>query len=159
MHKEMIEVESQEIDEVHEEQPTQVQGTILVGMSSSNSYSSSLIVVAFNTIIVPCSQGDDPTVKDDKKLKDEEKFVQPTSEHHEVDDEQGSTSPSLSRARMELLIAWASLSLVRNRFHTTPCGQGALKEWSLLWAKSWLMYLISNCRINMFSSCELCNWG
>ncbi len=39
MHKEMIEVESQEIDEVYEGQPMelQLQGTFLVGMPSSNS--------------------------------------------------------------------------------------------------------------------------
>jgi hypothetical protein len=71
MHKEMLEVESQEIDEVQEEQPTQVQWTILAGMSFSNSNSSSLIVVVSNTIIVPSNQGDDPTIENDKKLKDE----------------------------------------------------------------------------------------
>jgi hypothetical protein len=105
-------VESQEIDEVEEEQPTQVQWTILVGMSFSNSNSSSLIVVVSNTIIVPSNQGDDPTIENDKKLKDDEKLVQPTSDYNEVDDEQGSTSPTLERARMEWLIAWARLNFV-----------------------------------------------
>jgi hypothetical protein len=105
-------------------------------MSSSNSDSSSVIVVASNTIIVLSSQRNDSAIEDDKKLKDEEKLVQPTSEYNEVDDEQGSTSQSLERARMEWLIAWARLNLVRNRsIH------------------------ISSCRINMFSSCNLRNLG
>jgi hypothetical protein len=106
-------------------------------MSSSNSDSSSVIVVASNTIIVLSSQRNDSAIEDDKKLKDEEKLVQPTSEYNEVDDEQGSTSQSLERARMEWLIAWARLNLVRNRsIHTTPYGLSALKGRNLLWAKS-----------------------
>lgn len=38
---------------------------------------------------------DDPTIEDDKKLKDEEKLVEPTSGYNEVNDEQESASSSL----------------------------------------------------------------
>lgn len=38
---------------------------------------------------------DDPTIEDDKKLKDEEKLVESTSGYNEVDDEQEFASSSL----------------------------------------------------------------
>lgn len=94
---------------------------IFAGMSSSDSDFSSLAVAASNKILVPGGQGDgslsstdqlenpetdledsqvlhdvdDPTIEDDKKLKDEEKLVESTSGYNEVDDEQEFASSSL----------------------------------------------------------------
>ncbi|KAB1221286.1 1,4-alpha-glucan-branching enzyme 1, chloroplastic/amyloplastic [Morella rubra] len=96
-------------------------GKVFAGMSSLDSDASSVTVAASNKILVPGSQGDgsvsltdqlenpetvredsqglhnvdDPTLEDDKKLKDEEKFVEPTAGYNEIGNEKDSASSTL----------------------------------------------------------------
>ncbi|KAF5473600.1 hypothetical protein F2P56_010200 [Juglans regia] len=95
---------------------------VFARMSSPDPDSSSLKVAASNKVLVPGGQGDgslsltdqlenpetdledhlvlhdvnDPTIEHEKKLEDEEKFVEPPSRYHEIDNEQDSASSTLA---------------------------------------------------------------
>ncbi|GMY25141.1 1,4-alpha-glucan-branching enzyme 2-2, chloroplastic/amyloplastic-like isoform X2 [Fagus crenata] len=143
-------------------------GKIYAGKSSPDSDSSSITVAASNKILVPGSQGDvslsltdqlenpetvldDPqglhdvnnqTMEDDKKLKDEEDFVEPISGYtykkkggyNEVDHEQESASSSLvghdSKAQGEKASVPIDGTITIERPRTVPppgTGQGIYK--------------------------------